>query len=575
MNLKKKIILSSLILTPTFALPLIGASCQQNSYVELIIPFKTDDARYSVFKEIVAKYNEDKDSKMMNVSVVPFNNSSTPFQRYIENDLEANNHMMPDLIFYYPSMANVLARYNKLINFKEEVKNIKFLEKLLPENRNLGIPNVQKDDKFLLPFGRSIDLLIINKFVFGFIFDKIEKESKKSLISPDKTKTKLLISIKDYFEKLKVNNADKVSALNNVLKFKVNNDYVTKTDFNFTDEIFTYSDKLENASYKLSMSFEKEIKKNIYPLYLSHTANHFFKKAFDLADGNFDNYMLKYGKEKENNFKLNYSNLKDKKSSLFKTFETIYNEFKELRIHDSIGLRDKWREKWAGHGYELPLGLNIMMTIISSHSYDSIFNLANEVSFQSSLTIDDFIFLPSPLKKSEGQKSSNFLLQGPSLMGVKIKPSREKHVKSFVKWLYNKKMNFNKTYQSDDFVKDITPIEYFNYKNKYIYPTQEYLNKFETIKNKQNAALISSFELFKEAIKNNDYHAFEEPVDAYSNRFRNDLELAMSYFLFDDQKNPSTNKDDFKANAKAYDLIKRMVKISSADYIGTIDELEK
>ncbi|WP_412031523.1 hypothetical protein [Metamycoplasma buccale] len=535
--MKIKNLLVKISLTTLPFSPLITLSCQnKNPYLEMLLPFSVNDDRYAILNEIVNIYNHEilkNDPKKLPVSISSYSNKKF-FYSHIDTALNYKDPKVSDLVFYYPSLAHLIARYNRIIDFQNEIKNSDIMPQFLEINKHLGIPENanKKNAKYIIPVSRSTDNLIINKLVFGYLIKKFIEFSKnnnlnKTIISSNKDETKIINEILSYYNETSDDKKSLINHIWNIQNHSINKEEFKNSNFNFTDKIFKNYYDLEKVSSTISKIINnKENKESKKILYSEHSANFMFSLLFNKANGDYSSkdYFLKYCEDKP--YKLNYKNLYKLNSNEYNSFKEIYNSLYKLLEERTLHFKDP----------------NKTFTDFNK----SLFMLASTRAY-TKITNDkkDFLFLQAPLKNAPTQQTSTFILQGLSLMGIHHTDFRTNQVKEFVKWLYSplNKRNWNKNNEQNKMLENLTPIEYFSYKTNYLFPSNNFIKKYkenELGNNPANDAFINTLE---NTIKNPLYKTYEELVDSQSDSFRKTIDLLLQTTI---SKKTKTDNYDFE-----------------------------
>ncbi|TPR54645.1 hypothetical protein, partial [Metamycoplasma neophronis] len=238
---------SSLAVFAFTTLPVVAISCQRKVSADEVI-FKIrqfPDRDIKVFETIVKKYNAQNPNKK--VKLVYAKSRENIFQN-IALQLEANDETIPNLVLYYPSLANLIAKYDRSLDFYEETKEANLYPKVLLSNKQLGIPKTN-NSIYNLPIGLSNDILIINNLYLGFYLFKLEAAIKKNNLQINIFENKEKHQIFDNAINVYLNQQEEIKQKMESMwneKYEINIDYVKTNKFIFKDSIFKYNDELLN-----------------------------------------------------------------------------------------------------------------------------------------------------------------------------------------------------------------------------------------------------------------------------------------------------------------------------------------
>ena len=462
-------LISSLCILP---FSVLSSKCtKENKHIDVLLPFTTNDLRFEKMLNIIQKYNEKIQD---DITKLPVNVSSIPSRSLLINKLKiqlaSKDKSISDLIFYYPSMAYLVASYNRSLDLYNEKFDNNIFSKFLDINNNLGIPS-KNIKRRILPVANSSDVLVLNKGLLGYFIYELQKyclenSISKNIITLDNSKNKILQECLNYYQSLNTNKKDRINnewnIANTFIKSKIE-----ETNFEFNDNIFFNYFDLFNFANTMSLIFNHSARPSDYNskriFYSHHSANLTYSMLFNESNGLYKNYFLQY----DNFARLKYNEALEGKGIENQMLTKIFN-LEAKAIYDKA-LHFKYSEEDFNRS---PFDINTIFTLISSHwAYDQI--LLKNTSL---LNKQDYLFLLAPSKNTTEQENSTFTNQGINLIGININDARTKQVKEFVNWLYDPTnlMDWN----INNKIVKLNPIEYYAMSTKYTFPSKHFIDEY-------------------------------------------------------------------------------------------------
>ena len=543
MKSKTKILFSSF--APITLLPLFSLSCKKRQ-IEILNPF-SDSQRRNLINELVNLYN--KENPQNYKAVVKQYADLRKLYLQLSLDLENKEKNISNLLFHYPSAAYLISKYKRSLNFYNEIKNSDLLNQFLSSNKSLSKINKQ-NGQYILPFASGTESLVINKLTLGYVLYSLQKfqetyQNDKDKNLENKIKNKTIISnenankLKSFIEYYKAQDAKTKNEVNKIWKLLndnknnitsiINDKIFSKSNFNYDDSIFDYYEKIFNFSLTISkligndklQSFQDKNMKHIF--YNKGISTLTTLLGFNKANGNYDNYFLKY---KDHN--LNYS-------ELFTNGSKSYNKLKEIFEYQSNLIKN-----------------NVLHYNKTEHNKNYVNNYgifsqwsSRQLAFlKTTNNYKDLDIIQTPTKLNESQTNETFFDEGVNLIGIKKSKKEDAETKKFVYWAYNKKYTWTFNINNKKFNLNLTPTEYFALKLNYAFPSRNFIEQYKMIANDLDSATIKSYVNIMEKISlGHDLKMFHEPVDDKSDTFRMTWENIMKNYLYNRGRNEMFNYD--------------------------------
>ena len=438
MKLKTKILFLSF--APITLLPLFSLSCKKRQ-IEILNPF-SDSQRRNLINELVNLYN--KENPQNYKAVVKQYADLRKLYLQLSLDLENKEKNISNLLFHYPSAAYLISKYKRSLNFYNEIKNSDLLNQFLSSNKSLSKINKQ-NGQYILPFASGTESLVINKLTLGYVLYSLQKfqetyQNDKDKNLENKIKNKAIISnenankLKSFIEYYKDQDAKTKNEVNKIWKLLndnknnitsiINDKIFSNSNFNYDDSIFDYYEKIFNFSLTISkligndklQSFQDKNMKHIF--YNKGISTLTTLLGFNKANGNYDNYFLKY---KGHN--LNYS-------ELFTNGSESYNKLKEIFEYQANLIKN-----------------NVLHYNKTEHNKNYVNNYgifsqwsSRQLAFlKTTNNYKDLDIIQTPTKLNESQTNETFFDEGVNLIGIKKSEKEDAETKKFVYWAYNKK----------------------------------------------------------------------------------------------------------------------------------------
>ena len=543
MKLKTKILFLSL--APITLLPISSLSCKKRQ-IEILNPFN-DPQRRNLINELVNLYN--KENPQNYKVVVKQYADLRKLYLQLSLDLENKEKNISNLLFHYPSAAYLISKYKRSLNFYNEIKNSDLLNQFLSSNKWLSKINKQ-NGQYILPFASGTESLVINKLTLGYVLYSLQKFQETYKNDEDKNlenkiKNKTIISnenadkLKSFIEYYKSQDANIKNEINKIWKLLndnennitsvINDKIFSSSNFNYDDSIFNYYEKIFNFSLtisklirndKLQSSQDKNIKHIFYNKGISTLTT---LLGFNKANGNYDNYFLKY---KDHN--LNYSELFTKGSE-------AYNKLKEIFEYQANLIKN-----------------NVLHYNKSQHNQNYVNNYgifsqwsSRQLAFlKTTNNYKDLEIIQTPTKLNESQTNETFFDEGVNLIGIKKSKKEDAETKKFVYWAYNKKYTWTFNINNKKFNLNLTPTEYFALKLNYAFPSRNFIEQYKMVANDLDSATIKSYvNIMRKISLGQDLKMFHEPVDDKSDTFRMTWENIMKNYLYNRDRNKMFNYD--------------------------------
>ena len=543
MKSKTKILFSSF--APITLLSLFSLSCKKRE-IEILNPF-SDSQRRNLINELVNLYN--KENPQNYKAVVKQYADLRKLYLQLSLDLENKEKNISNLLFHYPSAAYLISKYKRSLNFYNEIKNSDLLNQFLNSNKSLSKINKQ-NGQYILPFASGTESLVINKLTLGYVLYSLQKfqetyQNDKDKNLENKIKNKTIISnenankLKSFIEYYKNQDAKTKNEVNKIWKLLnddknnitsvINDKIFSDSNFNYDDSIFNYYEKIFNFSLTISKLIGNDKLKSFQDKNMKHI---FYNKGistlttllgFNKANGNYDNYFLKY---KDHN--LNYS-------ELFTNGSESYNKLKEIFEYQANLIKNNvlhYNKTEHNKNYVNNYG------IFSQWSSRQLAFLKKTNNYK------DLDIIQTPTKLNESQTNETFFDEGVNLIGIKKSEKEDAETKKFVYWAYNKKYTWTFNINNKKFNLNLTPTEYFALKLNYAFPSRNFIQQYKMVANDLDSATIKSYVNIMEKISlGQDLKMFHEPVDDKSDTFRMTWENIMKNYLYNRDRNKMFNYD--------------------------------
>ena len=526
-------------------LPLFSLSCKKRQ-IEILNPF-SDPQRRNLINELVNLYN--KENPQNYKAVVKQYADLRKLYLQLSLDLENKEKNISNLLFHYPSAAYLISKYKRSLNFYNEIKNSDLLNQFLSSNKWLSKINKQ-NGQYILPFALGTESLVINKLTLGYVLYSIQKFQETYKNDEDKNlenkiKNKTIISNKnadklksfiEYYKNQDANTKNEVNKIWKLLKDNENNitsvindKIFSDSNFNYDDSIFNYYEKIFNFSLTIS----KLIGNNKLQSFQDKNIKHIFYNkgistlttllGFNKANGNYDNYFLKY---KDHN--LNYS-------ELFTNGSESYNKLKEIFEYQANLIKNN-----VLHYNKTEHNLNY----VNNYGIFSQWSSRQLAFLKTTNNYKDLEIIQTPTKLNESQTNETFFDEGVNLIGIKKSEKEDAETKKFVYWAYNKKYTWTFNINNKKFNLNLTPTEYFAFKLNYAFPSRNFIEQYKMIANDLDSATIKSYvNIMTKISLGQDLKMFHEPVDDKSDTFRMTWEKIMKTYLYNRGRNKMFNYD--------------------------------
>ena len=526
-------------------LPLFSLSCKKRQ-IEILNPF-SDPQRRNLINELVNLYN--KENPQNYKAVVKQYADLRKLYLQLSLDLENKEKNISNLLFHYPSAAYLISKYKRSLNFYNEIKNSDLLNQFLSSNKWLSKINKQ-NGQYILPFASGTESLVINKLTLGYVLYSLQKfqetyQNDKDKNLENKIKNKTIISnenankLKSFIEYYKSQDAKTKNEVNKIWKLLndnknnitsvINDKIFSDSNFNYDDSIFNYYEKIFNFSLTISkligndklQSFQDKNMKHIF--YNKGISTLTTLLGFNKANGNYDNYFLKY---KSHN--LNYS-------ELFTNGSESYNKLKEIFEYQANLIKNNvlhYNKSQHNQNYVNNYG------IFSQWSSRQLAFLKKTNNYR------DLDIIQTPTKLNESQTNETFFDEGVNLIGIKKSKKEDAETKKFVYWAYNKKYTWTFNINNKKFNLNLTPTEYFALKLNYAFPSRNFIQQYKMVANDLDSATIKSYvNIMRKISLGQDLKMFHEPVDDKSDTFRMTWENIMKNYLYNRDRNKMFNYD--------------------------------
>ena len=553
MKKKNNVLFLSTIFTCT--LPFISLSCKNKKEIELLNPF-SDPQRRELIAELVNLYNKENPE---NYRVVVKQYSDLR-KLYLQLSLYLSNKEknISNLLFHYPSAAHLISKYNRSLNFIDEIKDADLIKQFLQSNEWLSKINNEKG-QYILPFASGTESLVVNKLTFGYImysfiqFQKKYTNPKNSELE-NKIKGKNIISsskniqkINEFIEYYQSSNKKTKEEINKIwkmldddengIKSKIDPNIFAELNFNFDDSVFKYYQNIFDFSLavskligndKINKFDHKEMKHIFYNKGISTLST---LLSFNKANGNYNDYFLNYTK----NNTLNYSELFDKTKDSYKKLEDIFEYQSELIKNNALHYFKTEKKK----------------NYVNNYGVFSQFSSRQLAFFKKNDNYKDLDVMQTPTKFNLAQTKETFFDEGVNLIGISKGKIQDRETKKFVYWAYNKKYNWDVKINDKSFNLNLTPTEYFALKLNYAFPSKNFVKQYSEVADELDSKTIRSYvNIIKRISLGEDLRMFHEPFDNKSDTFRSIWEQLLNKNVYEKPRDEMFNFDKIIENLK-------------------------
>ncbi|AXE60562.1 hypothetical protein DA803_00405 [[Mycoplasma] phocae] len=515
-------------IVPVISLPITMISCINNKDKDTLIfkipYYKNNDIKpfYNVI-EVYNTYLESKNDPHLPVAIEESKNRNLIYQK-INLDLSSQNEFIPNLILYYPSLANILNSYHRSLNFHEIIDDSNIDKNFLITEKQV---NTSKDENILLPFSVSGESLVINNILFGMFLDQaltfLNNENEQQ-ISLDYYKHRIFINALNCYQKASGPLKNTTEKFWKSQKIVFNKNKLLDLFATINDQQFRSNFGLINLAKKISDTFSQEENKiSIETLHIRSINNFVYSLLFNYSKTSYDNYFLK----RKPNGLLDYDKIFEIGSEENNQLKWVFEYIKSSLMNSKISLYNSANDS-------SPFISTKMFALTSTRFYQLIENDKNK-------KIKEFQFLPAPTKNDINDKVGSFLVQGNNLIGIKKSKVQDESTINFVNWMYNKNNIIN--WKIGPKILKLTPVEYIAYSLGYIFPSENFIKEFPKM-NKINLAN----QKFLVNAKRKDLSPFQEPVDKQSDSLRKNIALVFSNYLYNNLE--TANFSEFLFNLK-------------------------
>ncbi|QJG66927.1 P68 family surface lipoprotein [Mycoplasma phocoenae] len=297
-----------------------------------IVTFYSNDVekkRYKALVEIIDSYNkyvdenQSKNSELMKIEPYVLGKNHEEMISKLRLGLSnKDSSNLGNLILAYPSVAVAIAEYDMSLDFNNSTKNI--YDKYTSINKNLL--GLDPNKKWVLPFGRSTEIMTIDKLALAHIIKQIDQYNKKinnkSIISTENAK-----KINEAITQYDSNSTDEKERNFIENYWKITEQSIQKHwnsfDLSYLDDsILDSYDSLYKFSQFVSLLLnESNAQNDVYTLGFDNPISELYMQLFNESGNNWDEYFLK--PDKNNSVKLDYKKiLNDKTSKEHKIFKS-------------------------------------------------------------------------------------------------------------------------------------------------------------------------------------------------------------------------------------------------------------
>ncbi|BAP39755.1 extracellular solute-binding protein [Metamycoplasma canadense] len=512
----------SLLPTPVLSLgSFFCISCdeQEKQPVSVMIPFveQHEKKSYAVMEKLINKFNEKLDKKYEENKLILVNSfDKKDIQSKVILQLNVQSSSTPSLVFSYPSLVSSIYGADRLYDLTSIADKTGISKNMLDYNNRLGFNNTGNIYNF--PVGISSEILIINKKILSKVLYSLDKYNEDNKIK----NINIFNLRKNTFFASLINEYKKSKNKKEFLDF--NKDEIKKWDLNLENNFLNYDVDFQ----KFCSLLKKTIKKlDFNILYVKHVENYIYESLFKKAASNFEQFVIKYN----SNYDIDFKFILEPNSKEYKIFYENIKEFYNNLRNKIINI-DPDRE----HILRSSDLKNQLFSFVTSRVYEYDFDFFKKHE-------NDLIIKNVPIKNNINQKKGTYFIQGLFLSAIKSKINNKNEVINlFLNWLYDKKNILEWKYENK--IVKLTPVEYLSLNLGYVYPTLNFKEQYEVIKNNENKAN----NLILNNIENDNLNPFTELADYNSNQLRKTIKyLAMNDLLKNAQKNvdPDTAVKEF------------------------------
>ncbi|MBN0919668.1 P68 family surface lipoprotein [[Mycoplasma] gypis] len=348
-NLKWKNIIKVLLPLSVLSItsPFIAASCQntarfdqeQSQSLKIMTSYgpSNDLKRYNALKSVIEEYNKyvklnkDKNQNLQPVELKVSADSLQGLYSKINLDLRAKNTKnFGNLVLAYPSSAVLAGTFDMLLDL-DSVNTDYINPEFLKINQSLS--GLKKDKKWILPFGRSSEVLTVDKPLLGYIVQEMDKQYKKQkhVSILDENNSDILKSSIELFNSDKITENER-TRIEELWKFdQYNLDFSKLSLEKLSDDILdSYDQMIEFTKFVNSTLNDNEnYSDTLYTMGIDSIANFVYLQLFNDAKNDFSKYFLQ---PKEGaSYKLDYKKvLSDPESKEYQTFAKYIEKTLEL-----------------------------------------------------------------------------------------------------------------------------------------------------------------------------------------------------------------------------------------------------
>ncbi|QJG66235.1 hypothetical protein HGG64_00695 [Mycoplasma phocoeninasale] len=492
-----------------FSVTLVSCINKKNSDA-IIFKIPYDKERESKpFYDVVNVYNnllEQNSNNYLPVEIEQSKNRNLIYHK-IRLDLSSKNEYIPNLVLYYPSLANTLYGYQRSLNFHDLINESNIDKKFIINNQQI---NTLANENILLPFSVSGESLVINNILLGmFLYEGLRfLEENDIKITLNLQRQQIFLTALNYYRSSngQLKETTKKFWMSQDITFnsdKLREFFTTVDDLNFKSNF-----GLINLATKIAHTFsQKDSKVKIETFHIRSINNFVYSLLFNHAKSSYANFFLK----RKANGLLDYSKVFKIGSEENEQLKWAFDYIKSSLINSKISLYNS--ESDAN-----PYISTKMFALTSTRFFELLKNNKTK-------KIKEFQFLPSPNKNDVNDKNESFLVQGNSLIGISKTGVQNRSTINFVNWMYNKNNIIN--WKVGPKILKFTPVEYIAYKLGYIFPSDNFIKEYA----KMTKPNLANREFLLNAKRENTL-AFQEPVDNQSDAFRKNIALVFSKYLY-------------------------------------------
>lgn len=563
--MNKKILKSLGLISGAGLSTLAFVSCglnQKDTVKELqfVHSFKEDGWQAKTLQEIFDVWNAHEEVKTGKDLGILLKKSSDP--KSVRGELVSRFEVkdtknLYNLTFAYPAIIPLLKKFDRTLDLKSVSTNETIQKTYL--NFNKRIFNKEDGSVLALPVNRSGEILSIDAPVMYYVLKHLS-ESQNGLftISSDNDTQVFINELKrsagitdslpfgyDGREIEKIWGLPKQNALTEAFEFNVKNLEVYEEVFKFASLVNSVFDKAQTIS-------ETKTNKSYGVLGIDSMANPIYSMIFSAVGRDYSKFILNSKDGKKIDYESIFKNGTGENTVLKNVFNTIKDFLKDGSIY--IREKDKYSSSYLKNH-------QLMFTFGSTAGYKYSFvkrqeSLGTNTPEQNAALIakdekvmnenELFTLLAPKFFTKEEQKDLNsnisIITQGPSLIGIKTTKEKDENTIKFVQWFLTEKVM-----TLDEEEEKITPLEYFGKKGGYIVPTNKLFTMSELDVNRKYNSFESTYiNAAREQINTVEgFEFFEDPVDIYSEDFRNNLDLSVNSFIQRSKANSEENFDGF------------------------------